>query len=54
LRQREEEMELLRADGSSFIGYILVQEAGQGCGGDVDYIFNATLMWWLKLLVTVW
>ncbi len=30
LRLREEEVELLRADTSSYIGNILVQEAGQG------------------------
>jgi hypothetical protein len=54
LRQREEELELLRADGSSYIGNILVQEAGQGGGRDIKYIFDSTLMWQLKLLVTMW
>ncbi len=44
LRQREEELEPLRANVSSYIGNILVQEAGQGGGGNVDNIFNATLM----------
>ena len=44
LRQREEELESLRADLSSYIGNILVQEAGQGGGGKVNDIFDATLM----------
>ncbi len=33
LKQREEELELLRANASSYLGKILVQEAGQGGGG---------------------
>ncbi len=33
LRQREEELESLRANVSSYIGNILVQESGQGSGG---------------------
>ena len=44
LRQREEELELLRANASSYIGNILVQESGQGCGSNVDNIFNAMLI----------
>jgi hypothetical protein len=44
LRQREEELELLRANASSYIGNILVQEAGQAGGSNVDNIFDATLM----------
>ncbi len=44
LRQREEELNLLRANASSYIGNITVQEAGQRGGGNVDNIFNATLM----------
>ncbi len=42
LRQREEELELLRADASSYIGNILVQVAGQKGSSNVDDIFNAT------------
>ncbi len=37
-------MESLRADTSSYIGNILVQEAGQGGSGNVDDIFDVTLM----------
>jgi hypothetical protein len=44
LRLREEELELLRANASSYIGNILVQEAGQGGSGKVNDIFDATLM----------
>ncbi len=44
MRQREEESEPLRANASSFISNILVQESGQGGGGNVDNIFNATLI----------
>jgi hypothetical protein len=44
LKQREEELELLRANASSYIGNILVQESGQGGGGNVDNIFDATLI----------
>ncbi len=44
LRLREGGLELLRADASSCIGNILVQEAGQGGGGKVNDIFNAMLM----------
>ncbi len=44
LRESEEELELLRANVSSYIGIILVQEAEQGGGGNVDNIFDATLM----------
>ncbi len=44
LRQREEEVELLRANASSYIGNILVQEAGQGGVSNVDNIFYATLI----------
>jgi hypothetical protein len=44
LRQREEELEPLRANASSYIGNILVQEAGQGGRGNVGNIFDATLM----------
>ncbi len=44
LKQREEELELLRANASSYIGNILVQEAGQGGGGNVNNIFDAMLM----------
>jgi hypothetical protein len=44
LRQREEELELLRDDASSYIGNILMQEAGQGGSGKVDDICDATLM----------
>ncbi len=43
-REREEELESLRANTSSYIGNILVQEAGQGGGGKVNDIFDATLM----------
>ncbi len=38
LRQRKEELELLRANASSYIGNILVQEAGQGGSGNNDNI----------------
>ncbi len=38
LRQRKEESELLRANASGYIGNILVQEAGQGGGGNIDNI----------------
>ncbi len=44
LKQREEGLELLRADASSYLGNILVQEAGQGGRGDGHDIFDATLM----------
>jgi hypothetical protein len=44
LRQRKEESEPLRANASSYIGNILVQEAGQGGSGNVDNIFDATLI----------
>ncbi len=44
MRQREEELELLRANASSYICNILVQEAGKGGGGNVHDIFDATLM----------
>ncbi len=44
VKQREEELELLRANASSYIGNILVQESGQGGGGNVDNIFDATLI----------
>ncbi len=44
LRQREEELEPLRANASSYIGNILVQESGQGGGGNVDNIFDAKLI----------
>ncbi len=44
LRQREEELEPLRANASSYIGNILVQESGQGGGGNVNNIFDATLI----------
>jgi hypothetical protein len=44
LRQREDKSELLRANASSYISNILVQESGQGGGGNVDNIFNATLI----------
>jgi hypothetical protein len=44
LRQREEELELLRIDTNSYIGNILVQEAGQGGSSNIDDIFDATLM----------
>jgi chromosome segregation ATPase len=43
LRQREEELESLRADASSYIGNILVQEVGRGGDCDDDDIFDATL-----------
>ena len=45
LRQREEELESLRADAGSYIGNISVGEVvGRGGGGDdVDDIFDATL-----------
>jgi hypothetical protein len=44
LRQREEGLEPLRANGSSYIGNILVQESGQGGGSNVDNIFNVMLI----------
>jgi hypothetical protein len=44
LRQREEELGFLRAEAISYIGNTLVQEAGQGCGGNVNNIFDLTLM----------
>ncbi len=44
LRLREEELELLRANASSYIGNILVQKAGQGGGSKVNDTFDATLM----------
>ncbi len=44
LRQREEELEPLRANASSYIRNILVQESGQGGGGNLDNIFDATLI----------
>jgi chromosome segregation ATPase len=44
LRQREDKLEPLRANASSYIGNILVQESGQGGGKDVDNIFGATLI----------
>ncbi len=44
LRQREEELELLRANASSSISNILVQESAQGGGGNVDNIFDVTLI----------
>ncbi len=44
LRQREEELALLRANTSNYTGNILVQEAGQRDSGNVNDIFNATLM----------
>ena len=34
LKQRKEGLELLRANASSYIGNILVQEAGQGGGNN--------------------
>ncbi len=34
----------MRADTSSYIGNILVQEAGQGGGGKVNEIFGVMLM----------
>ncbi len=37
-------MELLRANASSYIHNILVQEAGRGGSGNVNNIFNAMLM----------
>ncbi len=37
-------MESLSANGISYIGIISVQEAGQGGGGNVNSIFDATLM----------
>ncbi len=43
LRQREEEVEPLRANASSYIGNILVQESGLGGDSNVDNIFDATL-----------
>ncbi len=44
LRQREEELELLRANSSSYIGNILVQESGQGGSGNIGNIFDAMLI----------
>ncbi len=44
LRQREEELEPLRANLSSYISNILLKESGQGGGGNVDNIFDATLI----------
>ena len=44
LRQREEELEPLRANASSYIGNILVEEAGQGSGSNGNNIFDVTLM----------
>ncbi len=44
MRQRKEELEPLRANVSSYIGNILVQEAGHGGGGHVGNIFDAMLM----------
>ena len=44
LRQREKELELLRAKVSSYIGNILVQESRQGGSGNVNDIFDVTLM----------
>ncbi len=44
LKQREEELEPLRTNASSYIGSILVQESWQGGGGNVDNIFNVTLI----------
>ncbi len=44
VRQREEELEPLRANGRSYIGNIMVQESGQGGGGNVDNIFDALLI----------
>ncbi len=44
MRQREEELELLRAKVSSYIGNILVQESRQGGSGNVNDIFDVTLM----------
>jgi hypothetical protein len=44
LRQMEEELESLRANANSYIGNLLMQEAGQGGGSNVDNIFNATPM----------
>ncbi len=44
LRQREGELEPLRADASSYIINITVQEAGKGGGGNVDLIFDVALM----------
>ena len=45
LRQREEELDSLRADAGSYIGNISVGEVGGRGGGDddVDYVFDATL-----------
>ncbi len=44
LRQMEDESEPLRANASSYIGNILVQESGQGGGSNVDNIFDATVI----------
>jgi hypothetical protein len=44
LRQREGKLEPLRADTSSYIINIMVQEAGKGGSGNVDDIFDVTLM----------
>ena len=40
----KEELEPLRANASSYISNILVQESGQGGGSNVDNIFNAMLI----------
>jgi hypothetical protein len=37
-------LEPLRANASSYIGNILVEEAGQGSGSNGNNIFDATLM----------
>ncbi len=44
LRHREEELEPLRANTSSYIGNILVKEAGKGSGSNGNNIFDETLM----------
>ncbi len=44
LRQREEELEPLRANASSYIGNILVQESGQGGSSNIDNIFDVALI----------
>ncbi len=44
LRLREEELKLLRADMSSYISNILVQEAWLGGGSKVNDIFDAMLI----------
>jgi hypothetical protein len=43
-RLREEELESVRANVSSYISNILEQEAGHGGGGNVHDIFDVTLM----------